>query len=177
MSLVQSYTERFLTDPADRLNAIAVISQKYGQILRKYQGIDIECAKESSWRPENAENQEIVGSVEYMAGLWHCKLTLQGEPTMFYFQLLWGTDFYKSTWHQERLLAIQQSLAGTQEPQGQSATMGLAEPTATIKHVNLPLAGLLGGMQRTLHYHGPGHLLKERYTMKTGYTNTVFLST
>ena len=102
MELVQTYTQRLLTDPADKLNAISGIAQKYAKKLREYQERypDPDALWEMRKR-ENVESREKEPRVEYMAGLWYRPLT---RKRLFCIQLLWGTALYKSSQYRSQSL-------------------------------------------------------------------------
>jgi hypothetical protein len=100
------------------------IAQKYGQKFRQW------LEESNTRRPglggrEDAEGVEMVGRIEYMAGLWYCSFGITPEATeMFCFQLLWGTALYKSSQHRSRSMT--------------SSTTLVASPVDVINGILLP---------------------------------------
>jgi hypothetical protein len=82
----------------------------------------------ADWDPQLSALCRLNGKsperVDYVAGLWYCKLSLQAPPVMFSQQLLWSTSYYKAHFQStDRELAINRTFLASTIEAGLSSTV------------------------------------------------------
>jgi hypothetical protein len=80
------------SDSKDKLPAISGIAQKCVKLLRKHLPADPESARLGLERTVDAVPENDSERVNYVAGLWYCRVQLGTAPIMFSQQLLWSSS-------------------------------------------------------------------------------------